>query len=171
MTKRNQLSLIDDFFNHALPHRAFFDLDTIFDNMTQLAKYSAIPYNIVRTSDNTWVLELAVAGYAKEDLKISLLDNTLKIEGKRNDYAGNADNYIYEHKGITAKNFVLPINWAEGLKVGNATLENGMLRIVVERTESPIKTIPILDAALEAISPKKEEVAKEDEKVEINKVA
>jgi molecular chaperone IbpA len=170
----NNRSIINEFFNLPLTRRAFIDVDSIFDNMSHMVNQSAVPYNIIRTSDSTWVIEAAVAGYSKEDLKVELVDNILKISGTRKDYTGGSDTYKYEHRGITAKNFVIPISWFEGLKVGNASLENGMLRVVIERVESPVQSFPILDVMTEAYTntffpnSSKEE---SQEKEEINKVA
>jgi molecular chaperone IbpA len=140
------MTLFDSFFHNPIVRKSLIgDVDSMFDTMSTVANNSFIPWNIIRTSDNTWVIECAVAGYGKEDLKIEMVDNLLKISGNRKDYAGSKDNWVYEHRGISMKNFILPITIMEGVKVGNAGLKDGMLRIVLERVENPMKLIPITD--------------------------
>lgn len=143
--------VLDEFFNKSpFVYKGLIgDLDHMFDSLSAVAKYSGVPYNIVKTSDNTWVVEVAVAGFDKSELKVEAVDNRLTISGSHSE---NAEaKYVY--RGIAARNFVIPFTFVEGIKVGSATLKDGMLRIVLERAKTELaKLIPILDATVEKAS-------------------
>ena len=130
MTTRNSLRLIDDFFTSPWVQKGLLGFDDMFDNLSQVSKYSAVPWNVVRTSDNTWVIECAVAGFSKDELKVEQAGQSLKISGKH-DSSHQAGDYLY--KGISFRNFVIPLTLTEGMKVGDIHLKDGMLRIVVEK--------------------------------------
>jgi molecular chaperone IbpA len=86
------------------------------------------PYNIKKTGENTYVIELAVAGFGKQDLELELQDGTLTIKG--NVSSEDAD-YIY--KGIAERAFTRQFTLADTVEVKNADLINGMLKIWLER--------------------------------------
>lgn len=103
------------------------------------------PYNIKKVNDRTYVVELAVAGFAKEDITIELEDNTLKISGKTID--DEEREYVY--KGIAAREFVRTFTLADHLVVSGADLVNGMLRIWLDAIlpERKVKQIAISNSA------------------------
>ena len=86
------------------------------------------PYNIKKTGENTYVIELAVAGFGKQDIELELQDGTLTIKG--NVSSEDAD-YIY--KGIAERAFTRQFTLADTVEVKNADLINGMLKIWLER--------------------------------------
>jgi molecular chaperone IbpA len=88
------------------------------------------PYNIEQINDNEYMITLAVAGFAMEDLDITLEKNVLTIEGS----AAKADeekNYL--HKGIGGRNFRRQFTLAEHIEVEDAGLDLGMLNIHLKR--------------------------------------
>lgn len=87
------------------------------------------PYNIRKTADNMYVLEMAVAGFGKKDIEITVEDNILSIKGTM---TASSDN-DFLHKGIAERNFHRRFNLAEMVEVESSTLENGMLRIIMKR--------------------------------------
>lgn len=88
------------------------------------------PYNIKKTGDTTYVIELAVAGFAKQDIEIDLEDNKMVIKGNvQND--DNADNFLF--KGIAARNFTRTFALDDQVEVKNAEMINGMLQVFLER--------------------------------------
>jgi molecular chaperone IbpA len=88
------------------------------------------PYNIKKTGDNTYVIEMAVAGFGRQDLELELQDGKLTIKGNvhTND---TDDNYIF--KGIAERAFTRQFELADTVEVKNADLINGMLKIWLER--------------------------------------
>ncbi len=91
------------------------------------------PYNVEQTGDSRICITLAVAGFAPEQLSVTVEDNQLVITGKR-DGDGRADS-AYLHRGIAARGFMRSFVLAEGMEVEAATLEHGLLHIDVVRLE------------------------------------
>lgn len=115
------------------------------------------PYNIKKTGDNTYMIELAVAGFAKQDIEIELADGKMVIKGnvQSNDDEGN-----FLFKGIAARNFQRVFALDDQVEVKNAEMLNGMLQVFLERIipehkkpkkievkESSKTSKPLLDAA------------------------
>lgn len=88
------------------------------------------PYNIKKTGDNTYVVELAVAGFAKQDIEIELDGGKMTIKGNVQD-ANDSSNFIF--KGIAARNFTRTFALEEQIEVKDAEMFNGMLRVFLER--------------------------------------
>lgn len=84
------------------------------------------PYNIRKTGDNTYVIEMAVAGFAKQDIEITIEDNTLKVSGN---VKSDSDEKNYIFKGIAERPFARTFALADTVEIKNAELINGMLRI------------------------------------------
>ena len=88
------------------------------------------PYNIVKVDENKYVIEMAVAGFGKQNLDIEIADGTLVVSGNSslNDDSDSA--YIY--KGIADRNFTRKFSIADTVEIKNADLINGMLKIWLE---------------------------------------
>ncbi len=104
------------------------------------------PYNIEQTGDNGLRISLAVAGFAMADLEVTVEDSQLTIRGKQGD---NDANRVFLHRGIAARQFVRTFVLAEGIEVGDAFLESGLLHIDLARPMPDIRqrTIPIKQAS------------------------
>ena len=87
------------------------------------------PYNIKKTGENTYVIELAVAGFGKQDLELEMQDGVLTIKG--NVKSDEATEYLF--KGIAERAFTRQFTLADTVEVKNADLINGMLKIWLER--------------------------------------
>ena len=99
----------------------------IHDDMTKnIPNYP--PYNIRKTSDNTYVIELAVAGFAKQDIEITIDDNKLTIAGNS---ADDGDNFLF--KGIANRAFTRTFAIDDKIEIQDASLINGMLKIALEK--------------------------------------
>jgi molecular chaperone IbpA len=98
------------------------------ESMPKIPTYP--PYNIKQTGESTYVIELAVAGFGKQDLELELHDGVLTIKGNvhQND---TDDNYIF--KGIAERAFTRQFTLADTIEIKNADLINGMLKIWLER--------------------------------------
>jgi molecular chaperone IbpA len=93
------------------------------------------PYNIVKTGDNSYTIELAVAGFGKHNLDIELANNTLVVKGglSVDDMAEETVNPVqYLWKGIADRYFTRKFTLADSVEVRNAELVNGMLKIFLE---------------------------------------
>ena len=86
------------------------------------------PYNIKKVDENKYVIELAVAGFGRQDLELELQDGTLTVKGSVNSEDGD---YLY--KGIAERAFTRQFTLADTVEVKNADLINGMLKIWLER--------------------------------------
>ena len=97
------------------------------------------PYNIFKSKDN-YVLEIAVAGFAKEDIKISVQELTLTVEGSS---MPSVDQYV--HKGIATRDFKQDFVLAEYVVVDGADLKDGMLRILLKQELPEEKKAKIIE--------------------------
>lgn len=88
------------------------------------------PYNIEADGENTYRITIAVAGFDKKDLNVTLEEDTLTIIGKKDD---EVENVNFLHRGIAGRSFHLKFNLADHIKVHNADLANGELKIELER--------------------------------------
>ncbi len=100
------------------------------------------PYNIEQTSDRTYRITLAVAGFADADLSITLEEQSLVIRGRQTD---DSEGRLFLHRGIAARQFQRSFVLAEGVEVGEARMENGLLHVDLNRRvpDSVIQTIAI----------------------------
>lgn len=86
------------------------------------------PYNVIKLDEDSYQVELAVAGFSKKDIEISVDDSTLIIKGE----IGERDSQFL-HKGIATRKFTRSFALGEYMEVIGAEFENGMLRINVDR--------------------------------------
>lgn len=100
------------------------------------------PYNIEQTSSNSYRITLAVAGFAQSDLAITLEDSALVIRGRQQD---DSEGRIYLHRGIAGRQFQRSFVLADGVDVGEAVMENGLLHIDLTRSvpDKIVQTIKI----------------------------
>jgi HSP20 family molecular chaperone IbpA len=103
------------------------------------------PYNVEELGDGRVRITLAVAGFAPAQLEVTVEDNQLNVVGKREGVEGDR---AYLHRGIAARGFVRCFVLADGMEVGSATLEHGLLHIDLYRPEPQknVKQIPIRTA-------------------------
>jgi molecular chaperone IbpA len=98
------------------------------------------PYNIKKVGDNKYVIEMAVAGFGKNDITIEMQEGVLKVKGEVS--AAEPSEYIF--KGIAERNFVRQFTLADSVEVKNADLFNGMLKIWLDRlAPEPSKPVKI----------------------------
>ena len=104
----------------------FDQFERTIDRISKLSSDSYPPYNIEQTSPNSIRITIAVAGFNKKDLDISLEGNQLQIRGSRDD---NEVDRIYIHRGIATRQFQRNFILAEGIEVVEASMDNGLLFI------------------------------------------
>ena len=149
-------------FNHTFKDldRFFVGFDRVAEKMAAVADQTATlaskypPYNVKKIDDNRYTIEMAVAGFGKQDLEIEIVDDKLIIKGnvKSGDPAEQASDGTYTwpsylYQGLAMRPFTRTFNLADNVEIRGASLLNGILKI-----------------ALEAIIPE----SKKPKKVEIN---
>ena len=123
--------------------QAFKDFDKLFvgfdDTYNRLAKVhddltknipNYPPYNIRKVNDNTYVIEIAVAGFSKSEIEVEFADDKLTVRGNAEDDTSATD-WLY--KGIAARNFTRTFALDDKIEIKGAALVNGMLKIALEK--------------------------------------
>lgn len=90
------------------------------------------PHNVEQIGEDGLRITLAVAGFALDDLEVSVADNQLVVKGRRRDDDGSR---VFLHRGIATRQFQRSWVLAAGLEVRGASLDNGLLHIDVHRIE------------------------------------
>ena len=88
------------------------------------------PFNIEQTSDNSYRITLAVAGFGEDDLSITVEDRQLVIRGRK---APDGEERVFLHRGIATRQFQRGFVLADGVEVSGASLRDGLLHIDLER--------------------------------------
>ena len=132
MVTSKALSLFDN-FNQLTPYAVGFD--RVFDNLSRYVDNNATstgypPYNIRKEGDYNYVIEMALAGFAREDLEIEVADGVLTIRSMKEKSDDDVSN-IY--RGISYRKFVRKFTIADDIVVNGAKMENGMLSVDLER--------------------------------------
>jgi len=120
----------------------FEQLDRLVERTAKSSNEGYPPYNIEQSADNTYRITLAVAGFREEDLSITLENAQLVIRGRQED---DVDGRIFLHRGIAARQFQRSFVLAEGVEVGDASMENGLLYVDLQRSvpDAVVQTINI----------------------------
>ena len=107
-------------FDHLMDH-----LVTLHSN-NNLTTNEYPPYDIIKEGENNYKIELAVAGFKKDELSIQLKENTLTIKGETN--SKNSDGE-YLHKNIARRSFSKGFSLADNIEIGSASFEDGVLSV------------------------------------------
>tara|TARA_X000001316_G_C913561_1_gene28323 strand:+ start:66 stop:488 length:423 start_codon:yes stop_codon:yes gene_type:complete len=106
--------------------------DRMFDNLMNVPTASTYPpYNIVKNEDDKFTLEIAVAGFSKDEIEIEFKENILKIESKSRPEGDDEKEYLY--KGISNKRFIKSFTLSDDVVVNGADMKDGILKIDMER--------------------------------------
>lgn len=119
----------------------FEPLERLLERTAKSAGDTYPPYNIEATQDGGIAITLAVAGFAKEEISVTVEDRQLVIRGRQNEASGKT----FLHRGIAARQFLRAFVLADGIEVRSAALENGLLKIVLARpdVQSSVRVIEI----------------------------
>lgn len=112
----------------------FENLNRLFDNVTGAtdADVSFPPYNIEKVGEDGYRISMAVAGFSRDELDITVQENTLLISGRAAEPKEDA-NRTFLHRGIAKRAFQRRFQLADVIKVTGASFENGMLNIELTR--------------------------------------
>ena len=108
----------------------FDHIERVLDRVNKTAAEGYPPYNIEQTGEHRLRITLAVAGFAKDDLNVTVEDNQLVIRGKQQEDSSERN---YLHRGIAARQFTRGFVLAEGIEVRGAEVVNGLLHVDLER--------------------------------------
>lgn len=127
----------------AYPHMLGFEqLERLLERSAKSGNEGYPPYNIEQTSETSYRITLAVAGFGEDDLAITVEDRQLVIRGRQTD---DSTGRVFLHRGIAARQFQRMFVLADGVEVGEAIMENGLLHVDLTRAmpETVVQTISI----------------------------
>ena len=110
----------------------FDHLEQLLDSVTKASADGYPPYNIERLGDDRLRITLAVAGFSRRDLSLTVEDNQLIVAGQRTD---DDSGRVFLHRGIAARRFQRRFVLAQGIEVESARTEDGLLHIDLVRPE------------------------------------
>lgn len=125
------------------PHMLGFEqLERLLERTAKSGAEGYPPFNIEQTSDFSYRISLAVAGFGEDDLTITVEDRQLVVRGKQSD---DGNGRVFLHRGIAARQFQRSFVLADSVEVGEAAMENGLLHIDLTRArpETVVQTIAI----------------------------
>ena len=102
------------------------------------------PYNIVKTGDNKFDIEVALAGFNKKDINVTSENNMLTIESKQDEKSKDKDGEVI-HKGISKRYFKRSITIADDVEVKGAELKDGLLKVSMEKIIPDAKKLKTID--------------------------
>lgn len=109
-------------------------IDRLFDSMLSRIDNSTStnypPYNIIKKDEDNYVIEVATAGFAEGEIDVQVNDGQLIVTGEK---AETETEVNYLHQGIGTRKFVRSFQLAEYVEVKSATVENGILVVMLER--------------------------------------
>ena len=136
-TFRNALQAFDT--NQLTPYAVGFDrqFDRLWDYATHQAESTGFPpYNIIKDGDYNFTIEMALAGYSKKDIDVEVADGVLTIKSIKE--SNTDDDKLY--RGIANRQFTRKFTLADDIVVKDGSLQDGMLRVELERVVPEEKT-------------------------------
>jgi len=116
-------------------YRNAIGVDRLFDRIVNQMDHAAAtnypPYNIVETGENTYEVQVAVAGFSQGDLEITVKDGELIITGSKTDTL--PEGYVVRHQGISARKFIRTFSLGDYVEVKTAIAKDGILTVKLER--------------------------------------
>jgi len=116
------------------PRDTFLGFDQLFNTLSETPMDSARgvgypPYNVIRKDDGHFLIEIAVAGFSKDDIDLTLEKGVLTVTGKKH---SGEDTRDYTHRGISSRGFERSFTIADTIKVIGADIVDGLLVIILE---------------------------------------
>ena len=135
MVTSKALSIFDN-LNQLTPYAVGFD--RVFDQLNTYARNNATstgfpPYNIRKGGDYTYAIEMALAGFSKNDIEIEVAEGLLTVRSVKEDNETNEEYDSKIYRGISYRKFNRKFTLADDIVVNDASLKNGMLEITLER--------------------------------------
>lgn len=115
--------------DQALLSRALVGFDRMFEEVQHLSGNTYPPHNIIKLENDKYEIEVAVAGFKRDELTVELNETELKITGDKVE----KDTSVYLHRGLASRSFVKTLHLAENIKVNDVELADGILTISLEK--------------------------------------
>ena len=132
-------------FNQLRPLSVGFDdMFDHFESMFDIPTVNYPPYNLVKTGDNKFDIEVALAGFNKKDINVTSENGMLTIESKQEDKSEDKDGEVL-HKGISKRYFKRSFTIADDVEIKGAVLKDGMLRVSMEKIIPEAKKLKTID--------------------------
>ena len=113
----------------------FVGFDQLFNELERIVEGQAVPklntfppHNVLKVDDSHYVVEMAVAGFSKEEIDIQLDDGILIVKGDKKD----KEEFEYVYRGIATRSFTKSIRLIDTIEVRGAEFKDGILRIALE---------------------------------------
>jgi len=129
MTKITSFDLTPFYRNAIGVDRLF---DRIVNQIDHASRDNYPPYNILETGENTYQVQVAVAGFSQGDIEVNVRDGDLVITGERSETM-LPEGQVLRHQGISARRFMRVFNLAEYVEVKSAEVRDGILTVNLER--------------------------------------
>lgn len=116
-------------------NKALLGFDQLFENFEQRfanqINNNYPPYNIVKKDENNYELEIAVTGFAPEEVTVEIDQNQLVVKGERKREDDTDTQFI--HRGLATRDFTRTWTLAEHMEVHTGSIKNGVLRVSIQR--------------------------------------
>jgi molecular chaperone IbpA len=126
----------DDVFDH---------FESMFDTDFRVPTVNYPPYNIVKTDTNKYDIEVALAGFNKKDIDVSVENGVLTIESKVDDKETKDENGNTIYKGISKRYFKRSFTIADDVEVKGAELKDGLLKVSMEKIVPEAKKLKTIE--------------------------
>ena len=134
-------------------NRALIGFDTMFDQMERRYGNSVNnnypPHNILKTGENQYEIQIAVTGFEKSEISVSVESNVLTVTGEGAESIRHENpEIVYLHRGLATRDFAREFPLAEHIEVNGAEIKNGMLIVKLIRNvpeSAKPKTIDIVE--------------------------
>jgi molecular chaperone IbpA len=116
--------------NSLFPRASFVGFDHLFQELEYTAKHSNDhypPHNIIRTNEDDYLIELAIAGFSQDEINVEVKDRTLTVIGE---HISKGRDFI--HRGISTKKFKRTFRLSEHVNVNGADIQDGILAIELQ---------------------------------------
>ena len=119
-------------------NRALIGFDTMFDQMERRYANSVNnnypPHNILRTGENQYEIQIAVTGFEKSEISVTIESNVLTVRGEGAESIRHENpEIVYLHRGLASRDFAREFPLAEHIEITGAEIKNGMLIIKLFR--------------------------------------
>ena len=132
-------------FNQLRPLSVGFDdMFDHFESMFDVPTVNYPPYNLVKTGDNKFNIEIALAGFNKKDINITSENGMLTIESKQDEKSKDKDGEVI-HKGISKRYFKRSFTIADDVEIKGAELKDGLLKVSMEKIIPDAKKLKTID--------------------------
>ena len=117
-------------------YRSAIGVDRLFDRITgqldSATNSNYPPYNILKTGENSYEVQVAVAGFKQGEVNVEVKEGNLIVTGEKNE-TELPEGYSYEHQGISSRRFIRTFALADHVEVKSATSKDGILSVSLER--------------------------------------